>query len=361
MSVSDSIRSRICENVRNMSSYSVPRAECAVKLDGNESPYDIAAEFRRDVFDRLRSIEINRYPDPEAVSLRAALGRSESFPREGILLGNGSDEFIQMIVAALTGKTGRVLVPSPTFSMYRLTSLVLGKEVVETELDGNFDIDVADAAETIRREDPDVVFLATPNNPTGNSFSEDRVLEIVERSAGVVVVDEAYFDFSGKSYLPHVEKHENLMVMRTMSKTGFAGARLGMLFARPELAGEVNKTRMPYNINSFSQAVMSFVLERPEAVREKADLVLAERRRLGEELSRLDGLRVYPTDANFFLVEVADADLVFDELVKKDVLVRRFENPPRLRDCLRVTVGTREENERLVSALVGVFSAQVGL
>ena len=361
VSVSDSIRSRICGNVRSMSSYSVPRIECGVKLDGNESPYDVVAGLEGELFKRLRSVEINRYPDPEARSVRDALARSESFPPEGILLGNGSDEFIQMIVAVFTGKTGRVMVPSPTFSMYRITSLVLGKEVVETELDGNFDIDIADAAGKIRSEDPDVIFLATPNNPTGNSFSEDRVLEIVERSAGVVVVDEAYFDFSGKSYVPRIEKHENLMVMRTMSKTGFAGARLGMLFAEPGLANEVNKARMPYNINSFSQAVMSLALERPEAVREKVDLVLAERKRLGAELRRLDGIRVYPTDANFFLVEVADAGFVFGELLKKDVLVRRFEAPARLRNCLRITVGTREENDRLLSALVGVFSPEVGL
>ena len=359
--VSGSIGSRIRGNVRSMSSYSVPRVECGVKLDGNESPYDVAAELEAEVFERLRLMEINRYPDPEARSVRAAVARAESFPPEGILLGNGSDEFIQMIVAVFTGKTGRVMVPSPTFSMYKLTSLVLGKEVVETELDGNFDIDVADAEEKIRSGDPDVIFLATPNNPTGNSFSEDRVLGIVERSGGVVVVDEAYFDFSGKSYVPLVEKHENLMVMRTMSKTGFAGARLGTLFAAPALAAEVNKARMPYNVNSFSQAVMSLALERPEAVREKVDLVLAERRRLGEELSRMDGLAVYPTDANFFLVEVDDAGFVFGELVKKGVLVRRFESPARLRNCLRITVGTREENESLLSALVGVFSPEVGL
>ena len=357
MSDTSSIKSRIPENVRSISPYSVPRVECSVKLDGNESPYDLDGEEKLLLSERLAELPVNRYPDPEALGVRTSLSRALDFPTDGILLGNGSDEIIQMIVEVFGGKSGCVLVPSPTFSMYRITSLILGKRVTEVALDENFDIDLAPTLEMIRAEDPDIVFLATPNNPTGNSLSEEKVFEILEVSAGAVVVDEAYCDFSKKSYIPHIKKYENLLVLRTMSKIGFAGARLGMLFARPQIAGEINKARLPYNINSLSQLVMSFALENSEIIEQKIDLILSERERLCGALEQIDSIQVYPTDANFFLVKVPDADFLFTELVKNDILVRRFGEGGRLADCLRITVGTREENDILIGALVSIFSS----
>lgn len=335
----------------------MPRIDCSVKLDGNESPYDLEGEEKLALSERLAKLPVNRYPDPEALDVRTSLSRAVGFPVDGILLGNGSDEIIQMIVEVLGGKSGRVLVPSPTFSMYRITSLLLGKQVTEVELDENFDIDLEQTLETIRAKDPDIVFLATPNNPTGNSFSEEKVLEILEASGGAVVVDEAYCDFSKKSYIPHIDKYENLLVLRTMSKIGFAGARLGALFARPQIADEVNKARLPYNINSLSQQVMSFALENPEVIERKISLILSEREGVRASLERIEEIHVYPTDANFFLVRVPDADFLFEELVKNDILVRRFKGESRLANCLRITVGTKEENDRLTQALVGVFSS----
>ncbi len=357
MSEADSIKSRISGNVRSISPYSVPRIDCSIRLDGNESPYDLKSEDKLSLFRRLAELPVNRYPDPEALDVRTSLSRAEGFPREGILLGNGSDEIIQMVVEVFGGKSGCVLVPSPTFSMYRITSLMLGRQVTEIELDENFDIDLEPTLETIRTQDPDIVFLATPNNPTGNSFSEEKVLEILEASGGAVVIDEAYCDFSKKSYVPHIEKYENLLVLRTMSKIGFAGARLGMLFARPQIVGEVNKARLPYNINSLSQLVMSFALENPEVIQRKIDLILSERERLRDALERIEAIHVYPTDANFFLIKAPDAEFLFTELVKNDILVRRFEGGGRLADCLRITVGTSDENDRLTEALVSIFSS----
>ena len=357
MSDAGSIKSRISGSVSSISAYSVPRIDCSVRLDGNESPYDLEEKEKLALSERLAKLPVNRYPDPEALEVRTSLSRAVDFPVDGILLGNGSDEIIQMIVEAFGGKNGRVLVPSPTFSMYRLTSLILGRQVTEVELDENFDIDLERTLEAIRTQDPDIVFLATPNNPTGNSFSEEKVLEILEASGGAVVVDEAYCDFSKKSYIPHIDKYENLLVLRTMSKIGFAAARLGMFFAQPQVADEVNKARLPYNINSFSQHVMSFALENPEVVERKISLVLSERERVRASLERIEEIRVYPTDANFFLVRVPDADFLFEELVRNDILVRRFKGEGRLADCLRITVGTREENDRLTQALVGIFSS----
>ncbi|MCY4263168.1 MAG: histidinol-phosphate transaminase [Candidatus Dadabacteria bacterium] len=355
MSDEGSIKNRIPRKVRSVSAYSVPRIDCSVRLDGNESPYDLEAEEKLALSKRLAKLPLNRYPDPEALELRTSLSRSSGFPVDGILLGNGSDEIIQIIVEVFGGKSGRVLVPFPTFSMYRITSLILGKQVTEVELDENFDIDIEQTLETIRTEDPDIIFLATPNNPTGNCFSEEKVLEILEASDGAVVVDEAYCDFSKKSYIAHIDKYENLLVLRTMSKVGFAGVRLGILFARPQITHEVNKARLPYNINSFSQDVLSFVLENPEVTQRKIGLILRERERLRGELKRIGKINVYPTDANFFLVRVPDADSLFEELIRKDILVRRFRGEGRLVNCLRITVGTREENDQLVQALVKIF------
>ena len=357
MSDAGSIKSRISKSVRSISAYSVPRIDCSVKLDGNESPYDFEGEEKLALSERLAKLPVNRYPDPEALDVRTSLSRAVGFSVDGILLGNGSDEIIQMIVEVFGGKSGRVLVPSPTFSMYRITSLLLGKQVTEVELDENFDIGLEQTLEMISAEDPDIVFLATPNNPTGNSFSEEKILEILEASSGAVVLDEAYCDFSKKSYVPHIEKYENLLVLRTMSKIGFAGARLGMLFARPRIVNEVNKARLPYNINSFSQMVMSFALENSDFIEGKVSLILNERERLRSTLEQIDPIHVYPTDANFFLVRVPDADFLFTELVKNDILVRRFEGGGRLADCLRITVGTSDENDRLTEALVSIFSS----
>lgn len=352
-----SIKSRISKNVKSISAYSLPRIECSVKLDGNESPYDLESEEKIILSEWLTELPLNRYPDPEALGVRTSLSRTVDFPVDGILLGNGSDEIIQMVIEVLGGKSGCVLVPSPTFSMYGITSLILGKRIAEVALDKNFDIDIKPTLEMIHSEDPDIVFLATPNNPTGNSFSEEKVLEILDTSKGAVVVDEAYCDFSKKSYIDHIGEHENLLVLRTMSKIGFAGVRLGMLFACPQIVSEVNKARLPYNINSLSQRVMSFALENPGIVDRKIDLILSERERLRTELESIDAIHVYPTDANFFLVRVPDADFLFTELVKNDILVRRFKEKGRLANCLRVTVGTREENDRLTEALVGIFSS----
>ncbi len=339
-----------------MSPYSVPEFDCSVRLDGNESPYDLDPERKVELCRRLSELSVNRYPDSSAGGVIRSLSRLTGVSPDGILLGNGSDEIIQMILEVLSGKSGRVLTPSPTFSMYKVSSLVLGKQVTEIPLDEDFDIDLDSTLSAVREENPDIVFLSTPNNPTGNSFSEEKVLGIVRHCPGAVVVDEAYCDFSRKSYIPLIAEYENLLVLRTMSKIGFAAARLGMLFARPDIVAEVNKARLPYNINSFSQEVMAFALDHPEIVDRGVCLVLEERDRLCGELERLKGLDVYPTDANFFLVKVGDAESVFMELVKNGILVRRFQGVDRLSDCLRITVGTREENEKLVGALVGILS-----
>ncbi len=352
----DLVESRVKGEIRRLSAYSVPHYRTTVKLDGNESPFSLPPEVKEKVGRALGDIDINRYPDPGADRLRRKISKVSDFPLEGILLGNGSDELIGMLITTFSGGTGRILYPVPTFSMYGISGFALGMELLEVALDANFDIDTEAAIDRIEEKDPDLIFLASPNNPTGNMFSADRIREIIRISKGIVVVDEAYSDFSGYTFLPLIEEHENLIILRTLSKVGFAGLRLGILYGRENLVREVNKVRYPYNINSLSQGVAEVVLENHEFVNENIQLIIRERGRVYKTLSDMEGVEPYHTDANFILFKVGDANQVFEALVGRDVLIRNFNKPGRLENCMRVTIGTPEENDRFLEALGGILS-----
>ncbi|NIP29479.1 MAG: histidinol-phosphate transaminase [Candidatus Dadabacteria bacterium] len=330
--------------------------KCSIKLDGNESPYDLYPDLKDIILKDLEELQLNRYPDPDFLSIKSKLANLHSITEEGILLGNGSDEIIQMLITVFSGKSGKILVPSPTFSMYKLTGIALNKEVLETDLDEDFDLDLNEILKTIDNEDPDLIFFATPNNPTGNSFSKKKILEILENTNAIVIIDEAYFDYSKDTFLPYMEKYDQLMILRTMSKIGLASLRLGFLFGQPDLIKELNKARLPYNINSFSQSLMNIVLDNLELIENNVEEIIAEREKLKNKLSKISGFKVYPSDANFFFIKTQDADFLFNELVKKDILIRNFNKPGRLENCVRITIGTPSENEYLIQALKGIFS-----
>ncbi len=353
----DLVKSRVKEGIRKLSPYSVPHFKCRVKLDGNESPFHLPKEVEERVVREIRDIPINRYPDPDAATLREKISKITDFPIDGIVVGNGSDELIELLMITFSGGTGRVLYPVPTFSMFRITSVALGLEPIPVELDAKFDIDAKLMAREIKTKNPDLIFLASPNNPTGNRYSDDRIFEILKNSNGLVVLDEAYCDFSGKSFLPLIQQYENLIVLRTMSKVGFAGLRLGILFGRVEHVREINKVRLPYNVNSLSQRVAEVVLDRVGFVSERIQLINRERGRVYKELKIIRGVTAFPSDANFILFKVEDADGVFRGLIEKGVLVRNFNSPGRLENCLRVTIGTPDENNDFLRALREVLSS----
>lgn len=348
---------RVISSVKSISPYSVPKIECSIKLDGNESPFNLSENIERKIIKELGNVDINRYPDPDCLELRKKIQENEDFSLEGILLGNGSDELIQMLISSLTGKSGVVLVPAPTFSMYKLTSLAFEKEVVEVELEESFDLDLDLIKEIIRNYDPDLFFFSSPNNPTGNSFSRKRIIEIVESTDGIVVVDEAYIDYFGETFLPLINNNKNLAVLRTMSKIGFAAVRLGILFVNPELATEINKVRLPYNINSLTQKIGEIAFDNYDFLLSNFKIIKNERKRLFSSLCKFKDIVVYPSDANFFLVRVNDADKVFNDLVEKDILVRNLNKQERLENCLRITIGTPEENDALINAFSTIFSS----
>lgn len=351
------VESRVSQEIRNITPYSVPHFDCRVKLDGNESPFSLTQEVQEKVDIAIKQVDINRYPDPEATRLIEIISQVTEFSKEGILLGNGSDELIGMLITTFSSGSAKILCPTPSFSMYKLTGLAMGAEVVETELDEKFDIDLDATIKLIKERDPDLIFLASPNNPTGNMYSAGKIAEIISVAKGIVVVDEAYSDFSGYTFLPLVKECENLVILRTLSKVGFAGLRIGMLFARENLVSEINKVRYPYNINSLSQAVSEVVLENHEFVSESIQLIVRERDRVYKALSSIEGIVAYPSDANFIFFRINDADSVFNQLVKKDIIIRNFNRPGRLQNCMRVTIGTPEENDSFLSALSSILSS----
>ncbi len=351
------VESRVSPEIREIIPYSVPHFDCRVKLDGNESPFSLPVEIQEKVDKALKEVHVNRYPDPEAESLIDIISRVSQFPKGGILLGNGSDELIGMLVTTLTSGSGKVICPSPSFSMYKLTAIMMGAEVIEIPLDKNFDLDLGAMIKAIEDDDPDLIFLASPNNPTGNMYSASKIAEILSVANGVVVVDEAYSDFSGYTFLPLVKECENLVILRTLSKVGFAGLRVGMLFARENLVSEINKVRYPYNINSLSQAVSEIILGNNEFVSESIQLIVRERDRVYKTLSTVSAITVYPSDANFIFFRADDADTLFSKLVEKDILIRNFNRPGRLENCMRVTIGTPEENDAFLNALRDILAS----
>ena len=361
MSDKNNLDERISKSVRDLKPYTVPSVKCRIRLDGNESPYNLSDVLAGNLSKSLSAVEINRYPDSSASELRQMISSQTGVPPEGIMLGNGSDELIQIIVECFTGKSGCILVPRPTFSMYRISGNVLGKEVIEVELDDSFDLDTIAIKGMIDKKDPDIFFFATPNNPTANRFSEDRIVDIIDSTSGIVVIDEAYFDYQGDSLLKLIEGNENVIVLRTVSKIGFASLRLGIMLSNEIITRQVNKARLPYNINSISLSVGSVIFENMDLVNEKIEIIKKERERVSEALAGIRGISVYPSDANFLLVDVGDSKKIFDELIKRDILVRRLQGDERLHRCLRVTIGKPEENDELISALSHIFLSQVDI
>ena len=336
------LKQLVKKEVSALRAYQAKEIPCIVKLDANESPYGFRAALKA-----AATIQTNRYPDPEAKKLKAVLARELGVQQQNILQGNGSDEIIYNLIATYGGP---VLYPSPTFSMYGIISQVLGEKKVSVPLDKDFDLDEGKMLKALRKNRPRIVFLSSPNNPTGNCFSSDRILKIVEASPGIVVVDEAYQPFaSDKGFLPLLQDAKNLVIMRTLSKIGLAALRFGFLVADEEIIEEVNKVRLPFNVNALSQAVAVEALKDRKALMTAVRTITAERDRLMDEMESISKVRPFPSEANFILFRVADPDRTHTELLRRGILVRNVAEA--VKGCLRVTVGTPQENRKFLNAL----------
>lgn len=336
--------------VFGMSAYHVADAAGMVKLDAMENPYALPESLQRELAQVLSRVALNRYPEPNLPKLCELIRRKMSVPAGmEILLGNGSDELIQLLAIALARDGATMMYPAPTFVVYSMSATFMRMRAVAVPLRDDFSLDADAFIARMRAEKPALVFLAYPNNPTGVLYPEADVLRIIEAAPGVVVLDEAYHVFAGKTFMGALPKYRNLIVMRTVSKLGLAGIRLGYLAAHPEWVRELNKVRPPYNINVLTEAAAMFMLEHLAVLEAQAAEIRAEREKLKLGLTALRGVIVFPSAANFFLVRVADAAETYEALRKQGVLVRNLH--PGLSQCLRVTVGTPDENRILLNAL----------
>jgi histidinol-phosphate aminotransferase len=341
-------------SVRALKAYTLAPRRAAVKIDQNENPFELPDEIKRRVVEGALARPWGRYPEFDPRELIEALASHAGWSADGILVGNGSNEMIEALMLATISPGTRVVIPQPTFTLYALLTRVLGGEPVTAPLGPALEYDM-DTLRRVRRESQaPLTIVCTPNNPTGSLLEPDRIAELCREQDGLVVVDEAYHEFAGVTAVPLLARHANLIVLRTFSKAkALAGLRLGYLLAAPELVREVNKTRLPYNVNFFTQMAALAALAAPELLAASVQRLVNLRSELARSLSSLPGLRVYPSRANFLLVEFAEKDpkVAYEFLASRGVLVRDVTSYPRLERCLRVSVGAEPENAALLAAL----------
>ncbi len=335
-----------------LSAYHVPPATGMIKLDAMENPYALPPALQDEIAKLTAHAPINRYPDPSAVELKVTLREALAVP-DGmdIMLGNGSDEIIQIIAMAAAKPDAVLMSVEPAFVMFRMIATFANMSYVGVPLNNDFSIDLDAILAGIEKHKPAVIFLAYPNNPTGNLFDADAILRIIEASPGIVVVDEAYHAFADASLIDKLTQHPNLLLMRTLSKLGLAGLRLGILIGRPEWLIQLEKLRLPYNVGIMTQLIAKAVLRHPELLLEQAAAIKTERSTMNKRLAAMDGVEVFHSDANFILLRVNGAKQIFQTLKQRGILIKNLDGThPLLEECLRVTVGTIDENAQFCYA-----------
>ena len=343
----------IRDDVRALSAYHVPESAGLVKLDAMENPHPLPAPLQAEIAQLVSRVAINRYPDPQASRLKARLREAMEIPSGmEIMLGNGSDELIQIIALAVAKPGATLLSVEPAFIMFRMIAICAGLRYAGVQLNPDFTLDVEAVITAIDQHQPAVIFIAYPNNPTGNLFDREGLSRIIKAAPGLVVIDEAYHAFAEDSFMPRLADFPNLLVMRTLSKLGMAGLRLGFVAGRGEWLTQLEKLRLPYNVNVLTQTVAENLLQRMELLREQAREIKSQRAKLYTVLSEHPGVRAYPSDANFILFRVTRADEVFKGLIQRGVLIKNLNRSHSLlEDCLRVTVGTAQQNRQFIQAL----------
>ncbi len=343
---------RVPTALRGSAAYHVPQpAMIRAKLDANELPFTLSAELRTGLAAALADSALERYPDPRARELRAAVATQLGVAGEQLVFGNGSDELISLLIAAFAGP---ILYPVPTFVYYRLAAIARGVPLVEVPTGPRFDLDEDALESAVTREQPSVVFLALPNNPTGTLWRMEFALELAARHRDTVIVsDEAYLAYSGRTSLGALAAHPNLVVMRTLSKVGMAGLRVGFTVSSPAIAGVLEKVRPPYNVGTLAQRAATFLVrEANDWCTARAAEVVASRRRLATAIAALPGADLFASEANLLLVRFARASQIWQGLVDRGIVVRNFADAPGpLAGCLRITIGTPAENAMLIEAL----------
>lgn len=354
--LSERMRSVIRQDVQSMHAYAIQPSAGFIKLDAMENPFRLPAALQRELGERLGAVAINRYPAQGVADVAAALAKFVELPAGcKLMLGNGSDELISLLAMACDVPGNTILAPLPGFVMYEMSAKLQGLGFVGVPLTAEFELDEAAMLAAIEQHRPAITYIAYPNNPTANLFDDavvERIVAAVGRQRGFVVFDEAYQPFSSRSWMQRMAAHPHVLVMRTLSKFGLAGVRLGYMAGATALIDEIDKVRPPYNISALNAEATLFALAHADEFARQAAVLREQRARLQAELAKLSGARAFPSEANMILVRVPDAKRAFAGMKARGVLVKNVEGlHPLLANCLRLTVGTPEENDRMIDAL----------
>ena len=343
----------IRQDIQSMHAYAVQDATGMVKLDAMENPHRLPEALQAELGRRLGAVALNRYPGERIDTLREALAQHAQMP-EGcaLMLGNGSDELISLIAMACDVPGASILAPQPGFVMYAVSAQLQGLKFIGVDLTPDFELDEAAMLAAIDRHQPSIIYLAYPNNPTANLWDDAVIERIVQAAPGLVVIDEAYQPFSSRSYLDRLARHPHVLLMRTMSKFGLAGVRIGYMMGARALIAEIEKVRPPYNVSVLNAEAALFALEHASVYDAQAADLREQRAALMRQLGAMPGVKAWRSDANMILVRVPDAQAAFEGMKRRGVLVKNVSKMhPLLANCLRLTVGTADENAQMIEAL----------
>jgi histidinol-phosphate aminotransferase len=360
-SISQMVENLVRPEILALSAYPVGDASGMVKLDAMENPHQWSEELKKAWAEKLQHADINRYPHPQAPKVKEGLRKAMNVPEQfDCLLGNGSDEIIQLLAMLVAKPNAKIMAPEPGFVMYKMIATFCGIDYIGVPLTADFELDMPAMLKCINEQQPELIFLAQPNNPTANLYSEPQLRELIQASEGLVIMDEAYLPFSSRDHLHFLEEFDNVLVMRTLSKVGLAGLRLGMIFGRSEWLSELDKIRMPYNINVLTQISAEFALEHYEILLGQCEQIKQQRTRMDNALTEL-GFKCYKSEANFILARAdmsfeGQAKEIFEQLKQHNVLIKCLAGGhPLLENCLRFTIGTENENTLLLEALQDIL------
>lgn len=338
-------------DIQSINAYHVPASDDMVKLDAMEFPFNLSDELIDQYLVYLAECELNRYPNPNAPQLQQTLRKLMNIPEEfSLLLGNGSDELIQLLALACN-ENDTILSVDPSFVMYEMIAKFTRLNYQSVDLNDTFEIDLDTTLSAIKTHQPKLIFIAYPNNPTGNAFDRNSIKTIIRVSSGLVVLDEAYYAYADDSFLADIKKYPNLVLLRSISKIGFAGLRLGLLIGTHDTIAQLDKLRLPYNINTLTQVSANFLLQKKDTINANTKIILIERDKLSSALSNIKGLQVYPSQANFILFKAPKANELFETLKQQGVLIKNLSSAPKLTNCLRVTVGSSEQNQQFMTVV----------
>ena len=349
------------DTLKELKPYDPHEVPYKVKLNANENPYGLPEGIIEEILRKAKNLKYSHYPNANSIELSEAVSSFWGLTRDNIVIGNGSDELIDYLIKAFSEKGRKVITTAPSFAMYKIYSIVNGSNFVQIPLSqSNFSLNEDKILEEAKKENSSIVFLAYPNAPTGNYFAEDKIIKIIEESGCLVVVDEAYYEFGKKTFVPLISRYDNLVILRTFSKAySIASLRVGYLLSNPEIINEVRKVKGPFNVNTFSQLAAQVVFENKEVLKVNIEKIIRERERLTDRINEITPFKAHPSRTNFVLVEVGskeDTDLVYNNLLEQGILVQTVSDPvfSSSRYFLRITVGNKEENDILIKGLEDV-------